>query len=318
MVKDLDFGWVGMEWHSSKLKIPAQSPILQLTIYTQCTHPGSIQFVSSKFGGVSPNQSWKWVIGSWMLERSNSLTAVRRGCLKVASENNCCNMLRERKRIWGRFESSVCLCVCDEVLTELATQAPGEPSSDQKRGEGDEDEEEECVYMFRYPRGFPEVNRSASHPESPSTFLTVSLRVCVCVFVFVCVCVGQPEVMQPCDWEAWLLWNAWSSPYVVLCQMLFFFYPLGERSLSPASTMCRTALQIPAQTFDLLDTYHCSTKPVYCGVSPFNQFHHFLEHLLADNTSNWYQPLNTQYSAQLQVHILMCFELKVQTASCTA
>lgn len=140
MVKDLDFGWAGMEWHLSKLKIPAQSPVSHVTIDTQCTHPGSIQFVSSKFGGVSPNQSWKWVIGSWMLERSNSLTAVRRGCLKVASENNCCNVLRERKRIWGRFVSSVCLCVCNEVMTELATQAPGEPSSDQKRGEGDEDE----------------------------------------------------------------------------------------------------------------------------------------------------------------------------------
>ena len=84
-------------------------------------------------------------------------------------------------------------------MTELATQAPGEPSSDQRRGEGDEDEEEECVYMFRYPRGSPEVNRSASHPESPSTFLTVALRVCVCVCVCVCVRVCVWVNQRPCS-----------------------------------------------------------------------------------------------------------------------
>ncbi|KAG8006728.1 hypothetical protein GBF38_022715 [Nibea albiflora] len=71
-------------------------------------------------------------------------------------------------------------------MTELATQAPGQASSDQQRGEGDEDEEEEeekeeeCVYMFRYPRGSPKVGGSASHPESPATFLTVALHVCEC------------------------------------------------------------------------------------------------------------------------------------------
>ena len=73
--------------------------------------------------------------------------------------------------------------------------------------------------------------------------------------------------------------------------MLFFFFLIHkEKDLSPASTMCRTAVQIPAQTFDLLDTYHCSAKPVYRGVSPFKQFQHFFFNtghvLLADNTSN--------------------------------
>lgn len=83
----------------------------------------------------------------------------------------------------------VCICVCDEVMTELANQAPGQASSDQQRAE--EDEDEECVYMFRYPKGSPKVSESVNHPESPATFLTVAK----------CVRVVQPEAMQPCDCE---------------------------------------------------------------------------------------------------------------------
>lgn len=54
-----------------------------------------------------------------------------------------------------------------------------------KRGEedGDDEEEEECVYMFRYPRGSLKVSGSVSHLENPATFLTVALHVCVCVYV---------------------------------------------------------------------------------------------------------------------------------------
>lgn len=45
-----------------------------------------------------------------------------------------------------------------------------------------EDEDEECVYMFRYPRGSPEVSESASHPENAA-------RIPHCSPTFVCVCV---------------------------------------------------------------------------------------------------------------------------------
>lgn len=59
----------------------------------------------------------------------------------------------------------VCIGVCDQVMTEHTTQAPGQASFWQ-RVEGDEDEEE-CVYMFRYPRGSPKVDRSPSHRKTP-------------------------------------------------------------------------------------------------------------------------------------------------------
>ncbi len=137
------------------------------------------------------------------------------------SGNNSCNVLYRMRCECGRgFQGGlcplcVCVCVCvhDEVMTESAIQAPRQASSDQQRGEGDEDEEEECVYMFRYPRGSREVNRSVSHPESPTTFLTVALHVCVFV------CVGQTEAMQPCECERpTAIKKGMISLYVVLCQ----------------------------------------------------------------------------------------------------
>lgn len=72
------------------------------------------------------------------------------------------------------------MCERDEVTTELATQAPAAANFRRSGGE-DEDEDEECVYMFRYPRGSPEVSESASHPESAA-------RIPHCSPAFVCAC----------------------------------------------------------------------------------------------------------------------------------
>lgn len=85
----------------------------------------------------------------------------------------------------------------DEVLTEVATQAP----PNQQKVEGDEDEEEECVYMFRYPGGSPKFTRSENHPESSAAFLTAAP----------CVRGGQLEAEQPDSY-----WRSFSSLHVVV------------------------------------------------------------------------------------------------------
>lgn len=74
----------------------------------------------------------------------------------------------------------VTMCILDgegdNVMIELATQAPGQASLDHLSKAGyEEEQEEESVYMFRYPRGSLKVTRLGNHPERSLTFLTLAL-----------------------------------------------------------------------------------------------------------------------------------------------
>lgn len=73
------------------------------------------------------------------------------GTLDLNCSVSCCPPVF---RVSDRFVCSV----ERQVLSELATQVPGQSCLHQPRGDEDE-QEEESVYMFRNPGGSPEVNR---------------------------------------------------------------------------------------------------------------------------------------------------------------